>query len=59
MQIKGPKYAILGTQHPQSNVAQKYYMKIILLVSLKSEEDILKVIASNTFHRSSFIQISF
>jgi hypothetical protein len=58
MQIKGPKYAIFGTQHPQSNVAQQYYMKIILLVSLRSEEDRLKV-TSNTFHLSSFIQISF
>ena len=39
---------------PQSKIARQYYMKIMLLVSHKLEEDILKVIEPNTFHRNSF-----
>jgi tryptophan synthase alpha subunit len=44
--------------YPTSKIAQQYYMKIILLVSHTSEEDILKVIEQNTFHRNSFIHMS-
>jgi hypothetical protein len=44
---------------PQSKIARQYYMKIMLLVSHRSEEDILKVIEPNTFDQSSFIHMSF
>jgi hypothetical protein len=43
----------------QSKIARQYYMKIMLLVSHKSGEDILKVTEPNTFHQSSFIHMSF
>jgi hypothetical protein len=43
---------------PQSKIARQYYMKIMLLVSHRSEEYILKVIELNTFHQSSFIHMS-
>jgi hypothetical protein len=42
----------------QSKIARQYYMKIMLLVSHRSEEDILKVTEPNTFHQSSFIHMS-
>jgi hypothetical protein len=44
--------------YPQSKIARQYYMKTMLLVSHKSEEDTLKVIEQNTFHRNSFIHMS-
>jgi hypothetical protein len=44
--------------YPQSKIAQQYYMKIMLLESLRLEEDLLKVIEQNTFHRNSFIHTS-
>jgi len=34
-------------------------MTIILLVSHRSNDDTLKVIEQNTFHRNSFIHMSF
>ena len=40
--------------YPQSKIARQYYMKIMLLVSHKLEDDILKVIEPITFHQSSF-----
>jgi hypothetical protein len=43
---------------PQSKIARQYYMKIMLLVLHKLDEDILKVIEPNTFHQSSFIHMS-
>jgi hypothetical protein len=42
----------------QSKEVRQYYMKTMLLVSLKLEEDISKVIELNTFHQNSFIHMS-
>jgi hypothetical protein len=44
--------------YSQLKIARQYYMKIMLLVSHKSYEDILKVIEQNTFHRNSFIHMN-
>jgi hypothetical protein len=44
--------------YPQSKITRQYYMKTMLLVSLKSEEAILKVIESSIFHQNSFIHMS-
>jgi hypothetical protein len=45
--------------YPQSKITRQYYMKIMLLVSHRLNDDILKVIEPNIFHRSSFTHISF
>jgi hypothetical protein len=42
----------------QSKIARQYYMKIMLFVSHRSDDDILMVIEPITFHQSSFIHMN-